>query len=210
VGAAQAPKQVRLSSFRKNCLLWAAARASPRLFKLWIFSHTPSTESPIYLRHQIENHRQVASNPEPGSKALRKGRVSVSGQIYIVTFVTDRRYPYFLELRLARSVTCALNRTAGQATLCHVVMPDHVHWLLELKVGSSLSRVVQACKSRSAHEINNALQRCGRVWQAGFHDHALRTEESVVEAARYIVANPIRAGLCEKVEQYSHWDAVWV
>jgi len=89
-------------------------------------------------------------------------------------------------------------------------MPDHVHWLLELKDGYALSQVVQECKSISAHDINKALNRRGKVWQAGFHDHALRTEESVVDAARYIVANPVRAGLCERAEDYSHWDAVWL
>jgi putative transposase len=89
-------------------------------------------------------------------------------------------------------------------------MPDHVHWLLELKASVTLSQVVQQCKSISAHHFNKVLNRSGKVWQAGFHDHALRTEETAVAAARYIIANPVRAGLCNRVEQYSHWDAAWL
>ena len=138
------------------------------------------------------------------------GRVSQPNRIYIVTFVTHDRFPFFNQLRPARIVTRALNRTAGQETFCHVVMPDHVHWMLELKDGIALSGAVQECKSVSAHGINKLLNRRGRVWQAGFHDHALRTEEGIVAAARYIVANPIRARLCERVEDYPHWDAVWI
>ena len=30
------------------------------------------------------------------------------------------------------------------------------------------------------------------------------------EPARYIIANPIRAGLVEKARNYSHWDAIWL
>ncbi len=89
-------------------------------------------------------------------------------------------------------------------------MPDHVHWLLELAERGSLSSIVQQCKSVSAHGINKHLNRRGKVWQAGFHDHALRTEESLIAAARYIVANPIRAGLCDRIEEYPHWDAIWI
>jgi putative transposase len=49
-----------------------------------------------------------------------------------------------------------------------------------------------------------------RIWQTGFHDHALRADEDVVRVARYIVANPLRAGLVSSPGEYPHWDAVWV
>ena len=50
----------------------------------------------------------------------------------------------------------------------------------------------------------------GRVWQDGFHDHALRREEDLRAAARYVVANPLRAGLVETIGQWPLWDAVWL
>jgi hypothetical protein len=28
--------------------------------------------------------------------------------------------------------------------------------------------------------------------------------------ARYVVANPVRAGLVQRVGQYPHWDAIWL
>ncbi|MEW2970339.1 transposase, partial [Pseudomonas aeruginosa] len=39
---------------------------------------------------------------------------------------------------------------------------------------------------------------------------ALRKDEDVRVAARYIIANPIRAGLVRKAGEYPHWDCVWL
>nr|EPB97991.1 hypothetical protein L321_00197 [Pseudomonas plecoglossicida NB2011] len=63
---------------------------------------------------------------------------------------------------------------------------------------------------RSSHVLRKAGALSAPVWQAGYHDRALRREEDVVMAARYIIANPLRAGLADKVGDYPHWDAVWV
>lgn len=49
-----------------------------------------------------------------------------------------------------------------------------------------------------------------RVWQRGFHDRALRQEEDLIATARYVVANPLRAGLVDRIGDYPWWDAVWL
>jgi hypothetical protein len=38
----------------------------------------------------------------------------------------------------------------------------------------------------------------------------LRRQDDVRAVARYIVANPLRAGLVRDIGDYSHWDAVWL
>ncbi len=91
-----------------------------------------------------------------------------------------------------------------------VVMPDHVHWLIQLTNNTCLSSIVQAAKSVSARKLNRFWGRKGPVWQDGFHDHALRREEDIQGVARYIVANPIRAKLVKSIRDYSHWDAIWL
>jgi hypothetical protein len=48
------------------------------------------------------------------------------------------------------------------------------------------------------------------VWQAGFHDHALRADESVVSIGEYVIHNPVRAGLVASVDDYPLWDAAWL
>jgi len=83
-------------------------------------------------------------------------------------------------------------------------MPDHLHWLMQLGSRGSLAQVIGAVKAATAHRIGR------RIWQDGFHDHALRQEEDMTSIARYIVANPLRAGLVERLGDYPHWDAVWL
>ena len=95
-------------------------------------------------------------------------------------------------------------------SLAWVVMPDHVHWLFQLRATSSLSEVVKTFKARTAHRINRHLGKSGTLWQKSFYDHALREEEDIRAIARYIVANPLRAGLVEHIGYYPHWDAIWL
>ena len=150
----------------------------------------------------------MPGNPvTPHGKELRKGRVSLPAQVYHVTTVTLGREPVFADLRAARMLVGALReaQVRGEATtLAFVIMPDHVHWLLQLEAPIALSKLVGGVKAVTAHRLGR------RIWQAGFHDHALRHEEDLVETARYIVANPLRAGLAERVGDYSHWDVVWL
>ena len=143
----------------------------------------------------------------PHSRSLRRGRFSQAEQIYLLTMVTLDRSPVFAELVAAREVVKAMHRpsvVSAVETLAFVVMPDHVHWLVQLKDAVHLAEAVRRFKAR----VSLALG--GPVWQRGFHDHALRGEEDVVVAARYIVANPVRAGLVQRAGNYSHWDAVWL
>jgi putative transposase len=154
------------------------------------------------------------TNNIPHGHALRKGRISIADQIYLVTCVAYDRRPVFQDLQSGRHVVQALryassNKTAE--TLAYVVMPDHLHWLLSLGDGVTLSCVVGAMKRHSARRINEVMHRSVRtVWQRGFHDHALRQDESVQDVARYVVANPLRAGLVCRLGDYALWDAIWL
>ena len=143
---------------------------------------------------------------------LRTGRYSQSGQIYLLTAVTHLREPVFSDWRAGRLVVDQFRQaqTEGYAdSLAWVAMPDHFHWLVELQ-NSTLAQLMLATKSRSARAINAYLGRSGRFWQKGFHDRALRREENQLAAARYIVANPMRARLVRRVHDYPLWDAVWL
>ena len=86
-------------------------------------------------------------------------------------------------------------------------MPDHLHWLFALN-HSFISEVVRRLKGKSAYAINSYRGYHAKVWQKGFHDHALRHDIKAV--ARYIIANPLRAGLVDSIGDYPFWDAVWL
>jgi putative transposase len=145
---------------------------------------------------------------------LRKGRTSTPGQIYLISTVTHQRQPVFSDFHCARIVIDTLRYSqlrCGIDSLTFVVMPDHLHWLFSLGKSTSLSQVVADMKRRSSYRINEHIKRSGTpVWQPGFHDYALRKEDEIKDVARYIVANPLRAGLVDKIGDYPFWDAVWL
>ncbi|MHC8393655.1 REP-associated tyrosine transposase [Pseudomonas sp. LB3P93] len=148
----------------------------------------------------------------PASNRLRIGRYAESSRIYLLTTNTHDRKPIFKDFTLGRVVVnqfrCAQDQGIANS-LAWVVMPDHFHWLVELQQGS-LGDLMQKTKSLSTKAVNQFIGRKDNLWQKGFHDRALRREEDLVKLARYVVANPLRAGLVEKLGDYSLWDAVWV
>ena len=148
----------------------------------------------------------------PRSHALRLGRHSAGGQVYLLTTITHQRQPIFADFHCARVLIRQMRLCCqqGQAeSLAWVVMPDHLHWLVILRSDSLawLMRSLKACTSQQLHQ--SGLHQ-GPVWQRNFHDRALRREEDLRAVARYIAANPLRAGLCRTLADYPHWDAVWL
>lgn len=66
-------------------------------------------------------------------------------------------------------------RAADAHTLAYCLMPDHLHWLLELKE-HSLATVVGQMKGRSSRAYRAGLAGNGHLWQRGYYDHAIRRE----------------------------------
>ncbi|MGM0831877.1 MAG: REP-associated tyrosine transposase [Pseudomonadota bacterium] len=141
----------------------------------------------------------------PQGYQLRQGRHSLPGAYYLITITTQRRQLAFTVFEHA----CCASRNFYHprvlqiaTTLSYVVMPDHVHWLLQLN--GNLSEAVRRYKTYVSLDIGQ------RIWQDGFHDRMIRKEESLKTVARYIVANPLRANLVDDIVQYSYWDAAWL
>jgi REP element-mobilizing transposase RayT len=148
----------------------------------------------------------------PASHRLRTGRFAEKNRIYLLTTNTLGREPVFNDFVLGRLVVAQLRAAQDQGcanSLAWVVMPDHFHWLIELQQGS-LSGLMQKTKSLSTRAVNMSNGRKGSLWQQGYHDRALRRDEDLVKLARYIVANPLRAGLVGRLGDYPLWDAVWI
>lgn len=122
--------------------------------------------------------------------------------------MTRGREQLFADWRLGRVVVQEV-AALPMESLAWVRMPDHLHWLLVLGE-EDLGTLVRTLKSRSAIAVNRALGRAGPVWQKGYYDHALRGEEDLRSVARYVVANPVRSGLVERVGDYPLWDAIWL
>lgn len=144
--------------------------------------------------------------------SLRRGRFSQPGYTYLVTTVIAGRRPLLADFQTARLLVaemreaCSVGAVESQAW---VVMPDHLHWLLTLRQGS-LSSLMKRIKARSSRRINQHLGLAGRLWQPGYHDRAARSDDDLRAMARYIVANPVRAGIVATVGDYPLWDAAWL
>lgn len=149
----------------------------------------------------------------PGYRALRKGRCSISGQCYLITTVCVDRAFRFADWDAASRVSSTLVQPRLWRTSrlqCWVLMPDHLHLMVEL--GSEpLPRLVQRVKAVTARALNRSVGKRGQaLWMPGYHDRALRRDEDLRAVARHVIANPLRAGLVASVGDYPYWDAVWM
>jgi len=82
-------------------------------------------------------------------------------------------------------------------------MPDHLHVLTEgTLLASDLPRFVASFKQQSGFGF--ARQYSARLWQDGYHDRVLRRDEETSEVVRYILDNPVRAGLVTVFDQYPY------
>jgi putative transposase len=150
-------------------------------------------------------YRVVMASPR-----LRIGRRSQLGAWFSITTVARHRRPVFAAPAACQAVMREL-RDADPShvrSLAWVVMPDHLHWLLALGA-VPLPALIQAVKSRSARAVNAATGRSGAVWQAGYFDHRIRSESDLRRRARYLLENPVRRGLVERLEDYPAAWCAW-
>ena len=146
--------------------------------------------------------------PPPHSSALRRGRRSCASQVYIVTFTTYRRLRHFGNWDNAWPMARTLASPAAWADsrlLCWVLMPDHWHGILQLGRIDSLPRNIGRAKALAAREW-----RTRSPWAKGFHDRLLTSERGLLAASRYVVENPVKAGLAAHPGTYPFWDAWWL
>ncbi|MCC8538711.1 transposase [Xanthomonas axonopodis pv. poinsettiicola] len=148
----------------------------------------------------------------PGHRALRHGRHSVPSCCYLLTTATWQRRAVFADWGLAATACRAFTAaTPSDATLlAWVLMPDHAHFLMQLGHVAVLADAVSRMEACSARAVNVQRQSSAPVWGRSYHDHALRTDDDLRVAARYIVANPLRAGLVTRIGDYPFWNAVWL
>jgi len=101
----------------------------------------------------------------PHSMDLRKGRISEGGRICLLTTVTRDRQPLFRDYRLGRIVVNSFryhHEKGMVSSLAFVAMPDHVHWLAEMKSDIGLGRLMRSFKAYTSLMINRARGAAGQ------------------------------------------------
>jgi len=106
--------------------------------------------------------------------------------------------------RVAGVVESTLRRFDGDRYLliAWVIMPNHLHALIETAASHPLAAVVQSWKSYTSKAANRNLGRSGGFWQADYFDRAIRDERHLLSAIEYIHTNPVRAGLAARPEDW--------
>jgi putative transposase len=125
-----------------------------------------------------------------------------SGQSHFVTFCCHHRRRVFTTDASRRIFELALERVRRSFRLQvygYVVMPEHVHLLLSEPQENTLSDALKSLKQGVSRRLIGAAD---HFWQKRYYDFNIRNYPQFVEKLRYIHRNPMRAGLCERPEDW--------
>ena len=92
--------------------------------------------------------------------------------------------------------------------LAWVIMPNHVHLLVEMWQ-TPLSKLLHSWKILTSKRANALLDRSGQLWQDDYRDRYMRDEEHYRKTVRYIENNPVKAGLVKSPEQWRFGSCCW-
>lgn len=126
--------------------------------------------------------------------------------IFFVTFNSSGRRPILANPAIHNSFVnyVLAGIDLGVSIGRYVIMPDHIHLFVALGPERTLGAAIGGLKrhlGRVAVQTNHELSRCD-VWQDGFFDHLLRSNESYAEKWSYVRDNPVRAGLVARSEEW--------
>jgi len=123
---------------------------------------------------------------------------------YFLTFCTFKRRELFVTADRVNNVCTQFLRAADEehfALVAYCFMKDHVHLLIEgLSDNSDCRRFIARAKQFSGFYFKRAFSES--LWQRYGFERTLRPEECSIGVARYILENPVRAGLVSRVEDY--------
>src|SRR5215211_1046793 len=131
---------------------------------------------------------------------------------YFLTFCTFERLPVLKDSHLRDQALRQFRLAASVEAfviLAYCLMPDHVHLLVEgTSDCSDFRRFAKMAKQRAGAAY---ARHSGRpLWQKGYFERVLRPHDNPKSIARYIVENPVRAGLATNPLDYPHVGSdVW-
>jgi putative transposase len=136
-------------------------------------------------------------NENFGRRPLRLDRLFSASPLYFVTFCTHRRIRFLARDEIHAAFILFAERAAHDFNVAvgrYVIMPDHVHLFVcggpDFVLGHWIGMLKQ-----SLGKAANYLRKENQIWQEGFFDHVLRSNESYGQKWNYVSENPVRAGL---------------
>jgi REP element-mobilizing transposase RayT len=128
---------------------------------------------------------------------------------YSLTISTYRRRKWFEQAWAVRITWKHFLHVAKEwsfSVFTYCFMPDHFHALvLGESPDSNFRAFVRVAKQKTSHQF---LRLTGnKLWKDGYWDRTLRGGSSTVDLVRYIVMNPVKAGLVSNPLDYPHWGS---
>jgi putative transposase len=125
---------------------------------------------------------------------------------YFLTICVDKRTPVFVDIELGQFVATQFLQLAaafGFEVIAYCVMPDHLHILVAgQSENSELKPYMHRCKQATGYNWKHDRGHRTRLWQEGFYDRILRDKDPTEGVVRYILENPVRAGLVDDAREY--------
>ncbi len=122
--------------------------------------------------------------------------------LHFITFSCFHRFP-LLEAAGARETVEAVleqTRTRHQARIyAYVLMPEHVHLLVNEPAQILLAQFLKAVKQVTSRKLRGPRE---KFWQSRSYDSNNRGEKARTEVIRYIHRNPVKRGLVAKPEDW--------
>jgi len=143
----------------------------------------------------------------PSRRPLRLDRSLYVGlRAYFLTICAFKARKAFADGETASATCEQFLRTASTerfAVLAYCLMPDHFHALVEAEQDNcDFVRLVDRFKQQTGL----AYRRCtgNTLWQPRYFDRILRDDDAPIAVAGYVIGNPLRAGLCNRPEDYRY------
>jgi putative transposase len=83
-----------------------------------------------------------------------------------------------------------------------VIMPDHLHILIEVGFDMTIEKAMQLIKGRFSRRLAKEFGYKGEIWQRGFTEVQVMNQQNFEAHRAYIAENPIKAGLVASTEEY--------
>jgi REP-associated tyrosine transposase len=134
----------------------------------------------------------------------RAPRISFAGALYHVTTRGNRRCDIYRDDEDRRWFLLTLARAVrGASWRCHAycLMGNHYHLLVETPE-ETISRGMQILNGRYARDFNWKYGLKGHLFERRFHAELVEDHAYLLEVSRYIVLNPVRAGICAGPESW--------
>jgi len=128
---------------------------------------------------------------------------------YLLTFCTFERNRLFVtpdSVAIVHEQILRVCAADGFQIDAYCYMPDHVHMVITAMASDSdLRKFITRAKQAAGFYFKKAMRQ--RLWQRYGYERVLRDDEEKIAFIRYVILNPIRAGLVESSLDYRFWGS---